>query len=590
MRNRVLRAIVFAAMIASSCRDNGMDSPGQQNTPRQGDYALPVFETTDMHGYIVSNDADATHYRLAYIADKVEDLRAEASKKASEEVDVRDLLLLLDGGDHYQGASVSNMLDGWPMYVAMDRMGYDAVALGNHEFDWGFDKMVESDATLPAYDWEGQHFSNEVPVLCSNLYRDGERVSSTRDYIIVEKTAVGPGGSTVKVRIGIIGFADNYAGSIMASKFTGLGFSVKEDYSIVSDLAARLEEAGECDATVLLTHCAAPEAANGLGRESAVDLVLGGHSHRTLSGRTDWGLPYLQGGRYCEHYAQAYLRFTVDGQGNVSFWKVDDLRTPAVDASRDLHASPGQNSADLSEAIMAVSDEAIARSSDKLGEVIGYINVDATSYYIPGSDGRAAVISNWMCDILRRIGQADVAFVNSGGVRTSISLDGHPKRNITVANVYEMFPFDNLTYVYDLTYEELLKVFEYSMTSGGLALFSRVTGIDCAFTRTDYESYSVYAVKSLSKDGTVIYSDGRWTSGWASRPVRLAVSEYLATSERTDYYTGIPNPLIEWNGTSRLIANSLIDNENAVRVLESEADASGGLLYIDTEPHFRLVE
>ena len=88
-------------------------------------------------------------------------------------------------------------------------MGYDAVAVGNHEFDWGFESMVDQDATLLDYEWEGQSCSNQVPVVCANLYRDGSRISYTRDYVIVEKTAVGPKGALLPVKIGIIGFAIN---------------------------------------------------------------------------------------------------------------------------------------------------------------------------------------------------------------------------------------------------------------------------------------------------------------------------------------------------------------------------------------------
>ena len=126
------------------------------------------------------------------------------------------------------------------------------------------------------------------------------------------------------------------------------------------------------------------------------------------------------------------------------------------------------------------------------------------------------------------------------------------------------------------------------MTSGGEGLFSRMTGIDCYYTETVYDTYSTYAVHSLKKDGTVIYQNGKWTGDWASRTLILAVSEYLAITERTDYYTGLPNPLIEWNGTDRLLSNSLVDNVSAVSVLRAESAASGGLLAIDMEPHFIL--
>ena len=356
----------------------------------------------------------------------------------------------------------------------------------------------------------------------------------------------------------------------MASKFTGAGYTIKENYTEANRIASELESAGQCDATILLIHGAADDAADHLGRGTAIDLVLGGHSHQTLSGRTEWGLTYLQGGRYAEHYAFADLQFRLDEDGSLSFEEVTDQKTYKVSDS----------SSQLDPTILDVSKEAVEAVSRQLNDVIGYIDVDATNYYLAGSGNRASVIANWMCDIIRRIGEADVAFVNSGGVRTSIPLNGQSRRNITVANVYEIFPFDNTTYIYDLSYAELLSVFEYSMTSGGSSLFWGMTGLDCR--------YSEYSVDSLEKDGVVIYNQGKWTGDWASRRVRLAVSEYLATTERTDYYTGIPNPLLDWNDTSRLLDNSLVDNVSAVRVLREEAAASGGLLKVDTAPHFIL--
>lgn len=583
---RIVRSIfVLLALVAVSCGKIVPDSDQKQDSglepPLPGEYVLPLIETTDMHGYIVSTDNNGTvHYRLAYIADKADDIRGHGDQCR------RDRLLLLDGGDLYQGASISNLLSGWPVYVSMDKMGYDAVAAGNHEFDWGFDTMVDHDATLPDYEWEGRSVVNQVPVVCANLYRDGNRVSFTEDYVIVEKTAVSTEGTAVPVRIGIIGFAVNYSGSIITTQFMGKGYSIVDDYSIVNRIASQLESSGACDATILLIHGEAEGAAERLGKDTPVDLVLGGHSHRTLEGRSSWGTPYLQGGRYCEHYAYADLRFKVDASGATSYERVGSLAILPVNSDRDRHVYPEHNVADLSEEILAVSEAALAATAQQQNDVIGYINVSASSYYISGSGDRAAVISNWMCDILRRIGEADVAFVNGGGVRTSLPLNGQSRRDITVANVYEMFPFGNTTYVYSITYAELLQVLDYSMTSGGESLFSRMTGLDCYFTAEDHGSYTTYAVHSLRKDGTVIYRNGSWTGDWASRKLVLAVSEYLATTERTDYYTNLANPLIEWNSTSRLLANDLVDNENAVRVLRSEAASSGGLLSVDTAPHF----
>ena len=567
MKTRFLLLLAFAAALLSGC-DKAKDTPS-------GYFYLPVIETTDIHGHIIEKENGVVHYRMAFIADKVRDIRGRGAAYR------KDRLLLLDGGDIYQGASISNLLGGQPVTAALDMMEYDAVALGNHEFDWGIEHTVDADATMPDYEWGGVRQVNEVPVVCANLYQDGSRATFTKDYVIVEKTAVNAQGESVRVRIGVIGFAEDYAGSIMTSAFTGRGFSIREDYAIADALAKELEASGQCDATVLLVHGAADRAAERLGGDSAIDLVLGGHSHETLSGWNGSGTPYLQGGRYCEHYSNADFKFSVDRKtGRPVLAGVISPINFAVRDALDQHVSEGQNAEDLDEDVLALSDEAIAACDRQGGDLIGYLGFGATTYYIKGSGDRATPMSNWMCDILRRIGDADVAFVNGGGVRTSFPLGNQSRRDITVADIYEMFPFNNLTYVYEISYAELLRLFTYSLTNGGRSLFTFMSGIDCG--------YRDYSVVSLTKDGTVIYQDGRWTDGWATRTLRLSVSEYLATTSRVDNYTGMENPLLQWNGTPRLLSNNLVDNENAVLVLRKEAAASGGRLYIDASAHYIL--
>ena len=128
------------------------------------------METTDIHGYLVDTDNGAIHYRMAYVADKVKDIRGHDSQYR------KDRLLLLDGGDLYQGASISNLQAGKPIYMALDMMEYDAVTLGNHEFDWGIENLVDADGTLPDYQRDGVSSENKVPVLCANLYQHGSKV------------------------------------------------------------------------------------------------------------------------------------------------------------------------------------------------------------------------------------------------------------------------------------------------------------------------------------------------------------------------------------------------------------------------------
>lgn len=138
-------ALSFTSVTAVLAEDamqpvNTEESPQTESTESEKDYAgwdtLKLFETTDIHGYItdVSTYQEETfEYKLAYIANLVNQARAN---------EAYDDVILLDGGDIYQGTPHSDLTYGNYLRAAFDAMGYDAVALGNHEFDWDITKYA----------------------------------------------------------------------------------------------------------------------------------------------------------------------------------------------------------------------------------------------------------------------------------------------------------------------------------------------------------------------------------------------------------------------------------------------------------------
>ena len=116
-RNMVLFLLIALIMIpASGCSAN---SGQTESLPGAGknEIRIRVFETTDLHGSLVdtsSGNEDTFQYRLARIARIVEEARASGEY---------DDVLLLDGGDIYQGTPVSNALNGAPVRAALDVMG-----------------------------------------------------------------------------------------------------------------------------------------------------------------------------------------------------------------------------------------------------------------------------------------------------------------------------------------------------------------------------------------------------------------------------------------------------------------------------------
>ena len=531
-------------------------------------YTLPVFHTSDVHGYLADVTKDEPQYLLAYISDRIKDVRGGR----------KDLAVLLDSGDIYQGQTLSNLMKGNPLSAAFDRMGYDAVSIGNHEFDWGIESMVDADATMMDYDFgdgeERIRGENSIPVLASNLYRNGQKVSFARDSVILQKTAQDWEGNELSVRIGVIGLAGEYEKDIMKAKFTDLGYSVVVDYGAVNAMAKELEESGKCDATILLAHENARTVAEGLGADTCIDLVLGGHTHNITEGITSWGLPFLESSCYSNAYGFAYLAFSVQEERPV-FEKAERIRVAPVTAL----ANTPENASYLDAEIVGVTDVAVEQIRLFLDTKIGSITEPVYRFqYFEGSGDRSTSCGNWAASILARIVDADVAFVNAGGLRLDMPIEeGKDRREITRSDAYTLFPFNNTVYRYRLTYEELLTALEYALTEKGSSLLSQMVGIDCY-----YIGESVKAL--VTKDGDVIYANGGWKDGWREKTLTVALQSFVATSDRP--VNGLSNPFVSWNDTERLLECSKTDNVGAVDVLTEEAAANDGHLSIDMHPYF----
>ena len=535
-------------------------------------YLLPVFQTSDIHGYLADTDGGDPLYLLAYISDKVKDVRGYGA-------DARmDRALLLDGGDIYQGNTMSNLLEGESLSAAFQIMGYDAVTIGNHDFDWGIENTVDSDGTMMDHSLGEGSGRNLTPVIVSNIYHDGEKISFADDYIILEKTAVSSDGSEIPVRIGVIGFAENYAASIMYSNFTGAGYSIDPDPEIANRLAASLEESGACDATILLTHQEAGDAAKSLGQDTVFDLVLGGHTHYNVNGVTNWNLPYLQPAGKGAAYTYSELSFRVE-DGSPVFDKVVNARNVQVTSDPSKLTGDPDNADDLDPALVDLTDEVLDTLREIFDEEIGYITESAYRYvYLPESGRRSTTYGNWAADIYRRIAGADIAFVNSGGLRTDMPVeDGEISRTIKRSDLYSMFPFGNEIYCFEISGEELLQAFEYALSRYGGIILSQMVGIDCYYTENTVNAL-------VTQDGKAIYVNGQWADGWKDKTFTVAMTDYMATTDRD--YDGLHNPFVAWKDTSRLVLSGRIDNEWAYKVLTEEARQNGGLLSIDTHPHF----
>ena len=569
-------ALVLCALLAKATR------PTPAGT---GEYRLPVFCTSDIHGALVNGLGEPYEYKMSYIADKIHDARRDG------ELEDPDRIILLDGGDVFQGNAISLLSQGEVMSAVFDAMQYDAVAVGNHEFDWGIDTVIDTDGTMRDYTVEGETRANQIPFLCSNIYRDGEKVAFGGDYLILNKTALSASGEKKDVRVAVIGFVEDYSFSIAHKNFLDLGYTIRTDYDEVNRLARELEESNQCDAVILLAHGGASEIANALGDSTCIDLVLGGHIHKNENGKTDWGLRYLGPSGNAYAYLYDELVFENDGKGGVRIKEGADDKAHyyRTAENEELLLDTEDNTDELDRRVIDITNEYIDRARPFLADEIGYITESVTKDYIEGSANRVSTAANFVCDALIRGAQVDVAFINRSGVRTNLYIpEGTDRRAVTQLDLFSMIPFDDVVYCYDLSCADLLDVIEFSMNGGGGGLLSCVSGIDCFFIDDPEDDgsneYTRRIAQALVKDGELIWKDGQWVQGWPDRRLRVAVPEFAATAKENS--AGDPNPLYGYNNTDRLVSNDRTLRDCAVNGLEIEAAENDGHLIVDTQTHF----
>ena len=529
-------------------------------------YRLTVYETSDIHGHIAESDTPA-EYRLAWIADKIKKTRNSTGALRT------DTTILLDAGDLFQGSVLSNLLHGEPVMEYLAKMDYDAVAIGNHEFDWGLEHLFDADATL-----KDALSVNHVPAVICNLFQNGNPVSLARPYVILNKTAIDENGNELPVTIGVIGHAENYGPSIKASLFSDPGYEIHEDPAAVSALAEELKQKQQCDAVILLTHSNAANTAELFSDDPNIDLVLGGHSHKSDYGRNTAGIVYASPADNATSFVRTELVFDADEARQPSFR--DTRATTLLIPSREetLLPAEGDPYACLDPEIVELSDLAFESAADVLNTEVGYITDPIIRYeYFPESSNRACLSGNFHTWLIRRAADADVAFYNRYGMRQDLLIPaGSDRRVLTLADIYTLFPFENNLYVYELTMEELLEVYKYALTVDGDTLFAMMSGMTCY--------YSDHTVNALVKDGEPLYVNGVWQNGHEKDTVRLAVTDFMATSNRnTD---GMDNPLYLWIGTDRLISDDMPSTTGFIQALEEEAAANNGQIRFPTDCEF----
>ena len=171
-------------------------------------------------------------------------------------------LLLFDSGDFSQGSPFYTLFKGDVEVELMNRMGYDAVTIGNHEFDFGLDNMARIFRAA------------KFPVVCSNYDFTGTPLQGiVKPYIVIKRSGL---------RIGVFGICPPMDGLVDAAKCEGVKYL--DPIKTANDVAHMLKHKEKCDLVICLSHLGWIMNQNVddhkmIAANRDIDIVLGGHSH-----------------------------------------------------------------------------------------------------------------------------------------------------------------------------------------------------------------------------------------------------------------------------------------------------------------------
>ncbi len=314
--------------------------------------------------------------------------------------DTADNVLLVDAGDRWTGNPYVDRtpVAGLPVIELMNRLGYDAATLGNHEFDFGqahLGRILDS---------------VRFAVVAANVRSDTCTFPQLPSYVILRR-----GG----VRIGLVGAVTNYEGpghpAGNASSFVGLRFPDPQEEAI--RCAAELRP--KVDLLVLVSHMRDDRDEELLLREKRYDVVIGGHTHVVRNSVIN-GTLLTQTGKDLHAVGVTEVRMRGRKVKSISFRLVE------LDEYRP--------------------DPAFA------GQVAGYYDNEELNRPAGRFVSGASLfgIADWMARSVAERAKADFAFYHRGGVRIDTLAPGA----VSKATVYMLEPFNTRIAVLDLTRDE----------------------------------------------------------------------------------------------------------------------------------------
>lgn len=453
---------LLAAGLLSACAA----TPGKGNYVEDKTYKITILHTNDHHGRFWPNSDG--EYGLAAQKTLVDQVRAEVKADGG-------YMLLLSGGDINTGVPESDLQDAEPDFRGMSRIGYDAMAVGNHEFDKPVPVLMKQRKWI------------NFPMLSANIYQDGKRMFDP--YAMFNL-----GG----VRVAVLGLTtDDTAKMVNPEQVKGIEF--RSPIAEAGKLVPELRQ--QADIVIAATHMGhytdgqhgvnAPGDVEMARAVKGLDLIVGGHSQNPVCMKAENqrddayvpGAPCAPDRQNGAWIVQAHEWGKYVGRADFEFrngkLKLSKYQLIPVNLKKSVKGADGKDQKVPYTQLIEEDGKLrnFLQSYQNKGQAALDVPVGRTSAKLDGDRGvvrsQPTNLGVFVGRVMMDKVKADFAVSNSGGIRDSL-----PAGAINYRDVLKVFPFGSTLVYVDLNGQEALDYLKAAarMTPGAGA-FGQFAGV-----------------------------------------------------------------------------------------------------------------
>lgn len=397
--------------------NGGTSNGGNNNDDQSGNSGTEVTETRYVDLYAI-NDFHGQTDKIARVGGFLKEKKAQDGNT-----------ILLNSGDMFQETLESNSNYGSLLNNCMAEIGIECMAIGNHEFDWGLQKL------------QALSEQTSVKFLGANIYhwnKDtgwGTYADELADPYYIRTLENG-------LKVGIIGLiGSDQIKSISSNLVSTIGFKYPSE--VIPQLSQKLRGEEKCDVVVVSIHNSAEDtlADSYLDMSQYADAVFCAHSHQREL-KTKNGVTFIQGGSKGNYVSN--VRLAVDKDGKVTTKKAENVNYQTYWTKDQTVAQMVETSND---ALASTANQVIATLSGYFGNGSGYN--DRVTHEMP------RLVSKAMASFAKEQGyDIDIAIVNQ-------TRNAYSGGNITYRELFNTIPFDNIVYVAEVSGKDLIKQASY---------------------------------------------------------------------------------------------------------------------------------